>query len=228
MILAAHQPAYLPWLGYFEKISKSDTFIFLDSVQFEKNSFTNRNLIKTAQGTQWLTVPVKTKDHLSSSLCQIKIDPTQKWKLKHLQAIRINYAKAPYFSKLFPLLEALYQVEFEYLADFCFHHLVFWLRYLGIEREILRSSQLSITSKKSQLILDLCLSLGANEYYSGKLGADYLDEDSFRRKKIEIQYQDFQGFQYPQLYGHFVPHLSILDFCMNMQANHNFFDKGEL
>ena len=99
MILSAHQPAYLPWLGYFDKIIKSDVFVFLDTVQFEKNSFINRNKIKTPQGSVWLTVPVKLKGHLDVPLLKIEIDHKINWQKNHLKSIYLNYKKAPHYKE---------------------------------------------------------------------------------------------------------------------------------
>src|SRR5450631_1867991 len=101
MIVAIHQPAYLPWLGYFDRIAASDLFIFLDTVQFERNSFTNRNRIKTASGPIWLTVPVRLRGHMEKILNEIEIDNTKGWKKKHLRAVEQNYHRAPMFAKNF-------------------------------------------------------------------------------------------------------------------------------
>ncbi|MCB0360768.1 MAG: WbqC family protein, partial [Bdellovibrionales bacterium] len=150
--VAIHQPAYLPWLGYFERIFRSDVFVFLDSVQFEKNSFTNRNKIKTAHGEQWLTVPVKAKGHTELSIAELGIADGEPWQKKHLKAIQLNYAKARYFSELFPKLEALYASKATTLADLCFNQLRFWLGELQIEREIIRSSTMTLEKKKSALV----------------------------------------------------------------------------
>src|ERR1035437_4150954 len=101
MILTAHQPAYLPWLGYFDKIIKSDIFVYLDTVQFEKNSFTNRNKVKTPQGAAWLTVPVKIKGHIGKTMMEIEIDNSQDWRKKHLNTIFMNYKKAARFEECY-------------------------------------------------------------------------------------------------------------------------------
>ena len=91
MMLSAHQPAYLPWLGYLDKIASADVFVFLDDVQFEKNSFINRNRIKTSQGAQWLTVPVRMKGHMYATLLNTSMDDSQPWRRKHLAAVALNY-----------------------------------------------------------------------------------------------------------------------------------------
>lgn len=215
MILSAHQPAYLPWLGYFEKIFKSDIFIFLDSVQLEKNSFTNRNKIKTSQGPIWLTVPIKIKGHLSLPLVEIEINNLVTWRQKHLKSIYHNYRRAPYFNECYSKLEVLYEKDYRFLSELCWDHLIFWLKEIGIKREIVRSTQLPISSKKSDLVLDYCNYFKAQRYISGILGKNYLQEEKFAQAGITIEYQEYRHPVYPQLWGDFLPNLSIIDFWMN-------------
>ena len=218
MILSAHQPAYLPWLGYFDKIIKSNVFVFLDTVQFEKNSFINRNKIKTPQGSVWLTVPVKLKGHLDVPLLKIEIDHKINWQKNHLKSIYLNYKKAPHYKEGYFKIEGLYNTDYELISELCWDHLGFWLKELGIEKRIVRSSELPITSKKSDLILDLCRYFQADRYISGALGRNYLEEVRFKEAGISIEYQDYQHPVYPQLWGEFLPYMSIVDFWMNTQA----------
>jgi len=215
LIISVHQPAYIPWLGYFDKIIRSDTFVYLDTVQYEKNSFINRNRIKTPQGVTWLTVPVKTKGHLNATLLETEIDKCQNWREKHLRSIYLNYKKAPYFHLLYPKIEMLFKKDSFLLAEMCYEHLVFWLSELGVEKKIIRTSQLAVNSKKSNLILDLCKDLDANCYLSGKLGENYLNEEKFHNSGIKIRYQEYRHPVYPQLWGDFIPNLGVLDFVMN-------------
>jgi len=211
MILSAHQPAYLPWLGYLDKIARADVFVYLDTVQFERNSFINRNQIKTPQGALWLTIPVKTKGHTSGSLRTTEIDDSQPWRTKHLKSIEMNYRKAPRFSDCFPKIEALLTMPESNLADYCWRQLRFWLDELGIDTRIVRSSELTITSKKSDLVFDLCQHFGSQHYLSGSLGRDYLIKEDFSKAEIIIEYQNFKSTVYPQLWGDFIPYLGILD-----------------
>ncbi len=95
MIVSVHQPQYLPWLGYFDKIERSDIFVFLDNVQFKKNEWQNRNKIKTSEGWQWLSVPVIHK--FMQKISEVKINNTVWWGKKHLNALVTNYSKAPFF-----------------------------------------------------------------------------------------------------------------------------------
>jgi hypothetical protein len=215
MILSAHQPAYIPWLGYFDKIASADVFVYLDTVQFEKNSFINRNKIKTPQGALWLTIPVKTKGHTCASLRTTEIDDAQPWRAKHLKSIEMNYRKAPRFEECFPKIEALMLMPESNLAEYCFHQLRFWLDELAIDTQVVRSSKLPVESTKSNLILDICRHFSAGHYLSGALGLNYLIEDDFRKKGVAIEYQSFTPQAYPQLWGDFIPYLSILDWWMN-------------
>jgi hypothetical protein len=215
MIVSIHQPAYLPWLGYFDRISASDVFVFLDNVQFEKNSFTNRNRIKTSTGALWLTIPVLGGGHLSKTLVDIKIDWTQNWKRKHLEAIKQNYMRAAFFSDRFERLVTSYTLEAESLADFCYRQLQFWLDRLAISTPIVRASELGVVGSKSRLIADICKNLGATTYLSGPFGRDYLEEAYFAAAGVAIRYHDYSPPVYPQLFGEFIPALSVVDYWLN-------------
>lgn len=215
MTLSAHQPAYLPWLGYFDKLIRSDIFVYLDSVQYERNSFINRNRIKTSRGEIWLTVPVKMKGHLKKTIAEMEIDNRQNWKTKHLNSIYLNYKKAPYFEKSYESLKGLYMKEFGLLSDLCYEHLLFWFEFLGIKKDVRKSSSLPVKDKKGDLVIGLCRYFKADHYISGALGKDYLDRESFGRLGIGIEFQDYRHPVYPQLWGDFLPYMSILDFCMN-------------
>lgn len=215
MILSAHQPAYLPWLGYFDKINKSEMFVYLDTVQFEKNSYINRNQIKTPQGLLWLTIPVKTKGHTTSSLRSTEIDDSQPWRSKHLKSIEMNYRKAIRFDECYSKIEELIKYPEKNLADYCFHQLKFWLNELNITTSIVRSSNIHIDGTKSELIHNLCKHFAADKYLSGSLGRSYLIEKDFDESNIKIEYQNFYAEEYPQLWNDFVPNLSVLDWWMN-------------
>jgi len=215
LIVSIHQPAYLPWLGYLDRIAASERFVFLDTVQFEKNSFTNRNLIKTHNGELWLTIPVLSKGHTSSSLHDLKIDNSQDWRSRHLRSIEQNYKKAPYFEDRFPKLVAVYEPE-DSLSDLCFRHLQFWAGEFKLGADIVRASDLGGEGKKSDLILSLCMRAGATTYLSGSYGREYLDEVAFAEAGVELKYHQFVPQPYPQLFGEFFPTAAALDYWMNV------------
>ncbi len=216
MIVSIHQPAYLPWLGYFEKIARADVFVYLDTVQFEKNSFINRNRIKTPQGPQWLTIPVLTKGHTEGTLRHTEVDDRQPWREKHLKSIAMNYRKAPYFGKYYPEMEKLLRFPENRLSELCWQQLQYWIADLGIKTRLVRASEMDVVSRKSDLVLDICVTLGATKYISGALGRGYLVESDFATAGIEVDYQDYHHPVYSQAHGDFSPYMSVLDLVLNM------------
>ncbi len=222
MILSAHQPAYLPWLGFFHKIAISDDFVILDNVQFEKNSFTNRNKIKTAHGTTWLTVPVLLKGHLQKTISEIEINNNIDWRSKHFKSLYFNYKKAPFFGNYADFLEDFYKKSWTRLCDVTEYLLSFFISELGIRARIHKQSQIGIASKKQELILDLCGNFCAGVFVFGSLGADYADAELFKLKGINVLFQDYKHPVYPQFCGDFVSHLCILDLLFNVEKGRAF------
>lgn len=218
MIVGIHQPAYLPWLGYFDRIAAVDRFVYLDTVQFQKGSFQNRNKVLTRNGPVWLTVPVETAGKLfSTTLEEIRIDALQRWQAKHLATLRMSYSAAPMFAKIFPELEPFYLNPQVRLADFCWDMLQTFNRMLCIDTKIVRASELgTIEGRKSDLILNLCRKLGATTYLSGSQGRDYLDVASFSAAGIEVEFQNYVPRPYPQLASDFVPALGVVDYLFNV------------
>lgn len=149
MIISGHQPSYLPWHGFFEKIHKSDVFVFHDIAQFEKKGFLNRNRIKTSQGVSWLTVPMQMKNYKEIPLNKLKIDNTQDWERKHWKTIRINYSNAPYFNVYKDYLEGFYSEKWDNLNSLNMNFIHFIIRELNIDTELYYASELEgITGKK--------------------------------------------------------------------------------
>ena len=216
MIVTIHQPAYLPWLGYFHKINLADQFVFFDTTQFEKNSFVNRNKIKTANGPIWLTVPVKLKDHTQKEIRRIEL-ASRDWREKHWLAIELNYKKAKYWPRYSGRLRELYQKNYDNIADLCYDQLILFLDYLGVKTKIIRSSELKyFQSKKLDLVLDILTEMKASSYISGALGRDYIDPLKFKEKNIKLYYQSYEHPAYDQLWGReFVPCMSIIDLLFN-------------
>ena len=215
MIFTAHQPAYLPWLGLIHKIAISDAYVYLDNVQFEKNSFTNRNKIKTANGPIWLTVPIFLKNHIKKTIKDIKIDNTKNWRESHLKSIYLNYKKASYFNKYADFFEDVYKKEWDSLSDLNDYMLQWFLKELGIKVKYYKASELNLQSHKSELVLEMCKKLEANLYVFGQLGRDYAKKEDFAKEGIKTYFQDFKHPEYPQLWGEFTPCLSIIDLLFN-------------
>jgi len=216
MIVSINQPAYMPWLGYFDRINKSDVHIVLDNVQFEKNSVVNRNKIKTNQGWSWLTIPVKTKGEFGNLVIKdLEIDNTQKWQHKHYVSLLNFYKKSTYFGEHNIWLEQFYKKEWKNLGPMLDISLKYLIKALGISTPLLNSSEMVAKGKKSDYILNLCLEAGATTYLSGPFGRDYLDIDRFVRKGINVDFHDYSHPEYRQIYGEFIPYMSIVDLIFN-------------
>lgn len=220
-ILTAHQPLYIPWLGFFQKISMSDVFCVLDDVQFTPNDYIHRNRIKGPNGPVWLTIPVKTKGHLDKTINDITIDNSQTWKRKHWISLVVAYGKkAPYFESYSDFFKDTYKREWERVVDIDIHILQYLLKELGISVTFLRSSEQHFEGKKSERVLDMCQKLGADMYIFGEMGKNYADTAKFSKHSISIYFQKYKHPIYPQLYGNFVSHLSVLDllFCFGEKS----------
>jgi hypothetical protein len=213
--LVVLQPGYLPWLGFFDQVYRSDIFVFYDDVQFDKNGWRNRNRIKSPAGPHWLTVPVRVNS-LEQRIFETEIDDRQPWARKHLGTIRQFYAKAPYLKRYLPELEGvLMGRSWERLIDLDVAVIELMCRWLGIERRMLRSSELGATGERSERLLNICLSQGASRYLSGSAARSYLDTELFSDHGVEVEWQDYQHPVYAQQHGEFIPFLSALDLLLN-------------
>lgn len=215
MILTAHQPVYLPWLGLFHKIALADKFVSFNQVQYLPKDWNNRNKIKTNAGAIWLTVPVHKTGHREKPISDIEIDNTTPWQRKHWKSIYLNYKNAPHFSKYSDFFEDVYKKEWKNLTDLNDYMLKHFLEILGIKTEFLDARDFKFEGYKNALVLDMCKKLNADIYIFGKLGKDYADVDSFKSNGIEVIFQDYNHPVYPQMHGEFVSHISILDLLFN-------------
>lgn len=216
MIVSIHQPQYLPWLPYFLKIEKSDVFILLDTVDFQKNGLQNRNQIKTAQGAHWLTVPVK--QQLGQKIIDVKIDDNTAWRRKHWQTIQQCYGKAQAFKDYEKDLEVLYMREWIGLCELNVEIISMMMHWMNIQTPVFRSSQMKATGAASELVLNLCSEVGATRYLSGAGGKNYLEPDTFLNSGVKIVDQvSVMPETYPQLFPQagFINRLSALDILLN-------------
>ena len=215
MIVSIMQPAYIPWLGYFDRIAKSDLHVVLDNVTMDKNSktkFTNRNKIRTPQGWSWLTVPLKSVSKSNEVLInEIEIASGNNWNEKHLRAIQFNYSQSLFYSQYSDYFRYFYNKKWDLLQPMLVESSKYILNELKITTPIVLSSELSVVSKKSELILDICKEIDATAYLSGPFGRDYLDKEAFYRAGIELKFQDYTHPVYKQSYNGFEPYMSILD-----------------
>lgn len=211
--LVVLQPGYLPWLGYFDQLRRADVFIHYDDVQFDKNGWRNRNRIKTANGVQWLSVPVR---HGLDRLTDIAIDNRRDWRRKHLAGVAQAYAGAPFVGRYLPELEeVLGGRQWDRLVDLDIALVERMCAWLGLERQIVRSSELDVAGERSERLLALCRHVGATTYLSGDAARSYLDLEMFRDAGIRVEWQSYRHPTYAQRHGEFVPYLSALDLIFN-------------
>lgn len=215
-LVAIHQPNFLPWLGFFHKISLADVFILLDNVPYTKNGFQNRVKIKSAQGEQWLTVPVLTKGRFGQLTRDVPINNAVRWRRTHLSAWRTNYRRAPYYEDVLAWLGPFYAKPPGHLAAFNQLLIETVLRRLQLRTRLVVASSLEVEGSGSELLLRLVQAAGGQAYLSGPSGRDYLDVPLFQRAGIDVRFQDFRHPVYRQPYGDFIAGLSVIDFLMNV------------
>lgn len=216
MIVSIHQPAYLPWLGYIHKILHSDVFVFLDTVQLEKNGFVNRNRVRTPSGVQWLTVPLLMKGHTEKSIGEMKINHADSWKRKHLATLEQAYGKRPHYDPFADGIRRLIESAGESLSDLLFDMLCYFLDAAGIEgKRIVRASELEPEGSRAELLADICAKVGGDTYLSGVAGKEYLDLKPFEAAGVEVVFQEFHHPEYEQGYKEFEPNMGIVDALFN-------------
>jgi hypothetical protein len=219
MILSIHQPQYLPWVGYFHKIDKSDCFVFLDTVQYKHREFQNRNKIRTKDGEMWLTVPVLSSGRSRQRINEVLIDNTSDWQQQHWQTLTCYYTRAAFFSEHSEFFADVYRRPWERLVDLNVHIIQYFLKVLAIATKIHFESALRTENQGTDRVIELCQKLGATTYLSGQGGKDYLEEDKFAKAGITLQYQDFRHPAYQQLSWNegesFISQLSLIDLLFN-------------
>lgn len=215
MILTAHQPVYLPWLGLFHKVALADTFCFFDDVQYQPKSYNNRNKIKMSNGPHWLSVPVLRAGYLERSYLDIKINNSIDWRKKHWRSIESSYNKAPFFEEYADKLRPVYETPWRYLVDLNFEMILTFLRLLGLKPKVVKMSDYEFKGTKSELVLDMCKTLEADIYIFGEEGRNYVNVLAFHEASVAPYFQSYIHPEYPQIGGEFVPYLSVIDLLFN-------------
>lgn len=214
--LTAHQPNYLPWLGLFHKVGQGDVWVIADDVQYTRHGLINRNRIRTAEGWQWLTVPVLTRGRGQQRIGEVEIEPASTWRRKHWQALQWNYSRAAFFETYAGFLEEFYRREWRLLADVNIALCRYLLEQFGIEVEVRRSAELELRQERSLRIVDMARQCGCDAYLAGSGGSkEYLDEEAFRQEGIECRFSDFSHPEYRQCFPGFEPRMSALDLLFN-------------
>lgn len=214
--IAILQSNYIPWKGYFDMIAAVDEFILYDDMQYTRRDWRNRNQIKTPQGVQWLTIPVKVKGKYHQTIRETEIEGVQ-WAKDHWKALSQNYRRAACFNEIAAWLEPFYLAEPQtYLSQVNRRFIEAICEYLGIRTTIRNSWDYPLSDGKSERLADLCVSAGGVEYISGPAAREYIDEAVFAQRGVKVTWFDYAGYaEYPQLWREFTHGVTILDLLFN-------------
>jgi len=214
--VAILQSNYIPWKGYFDLIASVDEFILYDDMQYTRRDWRNRNQIKTPQGVQWLTIPVKVKGRYLQTVRETEIDGSD-WASSHWRLLEQNYRRAPYYQEIAEWLDPLYcGRHYTHLSELNRVFLEAICRYLGIKTVIRNSWDYQLIEGKTERLADICLQAGGGIYISGPSAKDYIASEVFQTVGVELEWFDYSGYpEYPQLWGEFAHGVSILDLLFN-------------
>lgn len=214
MLVTIHQPNFMPWAGFFHKWLTSDAFIVLDTVQYHKNEWQNRNRIKAVNGVQWLTVPVSYR--FPQTIGEVEI-ASPNWSRKQISAIEQSYAKAPYLDLFWPTLREVLQQPYERVSDLNTEVIRALGEMLHCQSPLYLASEMRTDSiDPTGRLISLCQELNGDAYLSGREGREYLESESFSEAGIELWFQEVEAPVYSQLHGTFISHLSVIDMLFNL------------
>lgn len=216
MRVAILQSCYIPWKGYFDIIGQVDRFIIYDDVQYRQRHWHNRNIIKTANGPLWLTIPVSLPSGQLSTIETVEI--AGPFAEKHWKSIAASYVKAPHFAAISPAIEAMFKAlaDFERLSDVNYALMAGLCDLLHVKADFAWSRDIPAHGSKTERLLSICKHVGATSYLSGPAAKNYLDEKMFADAGIQVEWMDYSGYpEYPQLHGAFDHQVSIVDLIFN-------------
>jgi hypothetical protein len=217
MILAIHQPQYMPWSGYFHKMVSADLFVLLDNVQFKKNEWQHRNRIKGPNGAQWLSVPTTYK--FPQLINEVGIAEDHKWRNKHLRSIEMCYEKSRYFNEYIGCFEVFFNMEYNLLCQCNIASVKLLAECASIKTPLEIASSYTFAGSSTERLINICRHFGADTYLAGAGGHDYMDLSLFDKEGISVQFQEFHPSRYNQLWcndkNDFVPGLSLIDLLFN-------------
>ena len=224
MLLSAHQPTYMPWLGLLHKISVADLFVVYDDVPYSRYGWYNRNYILSKSGPILLVVPIlrQFSDQLLHN--EVKIDNSQPWKRKQLNSIKMCYSRSKYFNEIYSELEKIYSKDYEFLIDFNEQIIKYAFKKFKIKAPIFKTTELikqghNISGIKTDLILNMCKAANAKTFIFGQDGKTYIEENKFKQAEVKYKFQNFNHPIYKQRYPGFESNMSFIDLLFNHGAN---------
>ena len=218
MIVSIHQPNYLPYPGFFNKIYKSDVFIIYDTAQYVKNRWDNRNRIRSNEREIFLTIPIRKKDSSFRPFHEVLLPQDENWEKTHMKTIIMNYKKADCFEDYWPDIKKIYEQKWEYLVDLNICFIKYFIKNLGISVKVFRSSELSIDNKLDSTgkLISMVKAVNGSEYLSGPSGGNYFNQDMFSEYQIKLSIQKYTCPVYKQRQSDFIPNLSTMDMLLNV------------
>lgn len=217
-VVGIHQPNFFPWLGFFNKVSRSDVFILLDHVQLPKTGGTAVNHVKvlfTDGEARWISAPIQ-RYHGLQPIYNVKINHVTNWRKFFLKTLWANYSRAEYYEDVYSFLEPIIMNNSEYLSDYNINAITKFVEKLGLRLKIMRSSDMSYNGTSNEMLISLIKNVGGDIYLSGN-GATYMDDCKYESNDISVIYQNFEHPIYPQLKNKpFVKGLSIIDAMMRI------------
>nr|DAO80749.1 MAG TPA: WbqC-like protein [Caudoviricetes sp.] len=214
MILSSHQPNFLPYMGFFYKIYKSDCFVLSDDHQFSKNGMHNFNYIRIGDRKHRITVPVSYS--FGDKIRDVRINYNRDWVSELLKTLEINYKRATYFNDAFPVFETILKGNEDWLLLLNMKFIIEIIKQMKIATEIKIARTFKLIQKKDKRIIELCNKLGADTYYSGIGGKLYNNPKDYEKAGIKLIYTDYHITEYPQIGKGFIENLSVLDWIFNM------------
>jgi len=230
MKIVIHQPEYLPYVGFFERIAIADVFVILDNVGYQKNGFINRNKIKTEKGPKWITIPVIGRSP-NLKINEVLIDNSKNWGQSQWGNIFSAYSKAPYFKEYSDFFKETFEKKWDKICDLDIYLIENINKFLNINTKIIKSSDMNIEGKSTERLVNICKELKANDYLSGP-GTDKghnVEKEEFEKIGIKVEVKSFSNPQYNQMFAEqgFLPYMSIIDLLFNEGGNSSKIIKGE-
>lgn len=217
-IVSIHQPNFFPWLGYFDKIVRSDAFVFMDNVQFPKTgsgTWINRVKLLVSNEPKWITMPVRRSGGIRQ-ICDTEIDNSTPWREKLLNTIRMNYSRARHYQSVEPLITKLVNFRTDLLVEYNINAITSICSELGLDvSKLLRGSEQNVVGNATDLLIAMTQAAGGTTYMCGGGANGYQVDDKFAQAKMKLEYQNFGHPNYSQLATNFTPGLSIIDALFN-------------
>jgi len=214
--VAGHQANLYPYGGFFAKAASVDVFVIVDTTQYVKKEYHNRNRIKLADGkAHWLTIPVKTAGRFTQRIYEVEIVENSNWQRDHRRTLELAYAKSRYFHEYWPYFLDLLERDWKRLVDYNIAVIKLCLDILDIKTPAHIASRLGVEGRRTELILDICRKTGCDTYLHGRHGRDYVDFEYLKNAGIRSLIQEYSQVPYPQQWGPFVSNLSVLDIIFN-------------